>query len=201
MFCTTCLSRQTMFTCCQQHLHGHYHPLITSLSKPIHCAICWNLPLFLSTSYFTTDSFKHHQLHHQNHDQYHHHHDYQWSWSLSLQLTTLNAAVKAAGLEATLASPGKFDFEINTADMRTSSFNTCNRLLKSSCIWRTEKRLSIHRELMALSLSFSFAGPFTVFDGTFTFFFVSRPFHSVCSNQPCLWEDPIGWPSGDPIMW
>ena len=33
-----------------------------------------------------------------------------------MQLTTLNAAVKAAGLEATLASPGKFDFEINIAD-------------------------------------------------------------------------------------
>ena len=38
-------------------------------------------------------------------------------------------------------------------------------------------------------------------DGTFTFFFVSRPFHGVCPNQSCLWEDPFGRPSGDPIMW
>ena len=85
------------------------------------------------------------------------------TWSLFLQLTTLNAAVKAAGLEATLASPGKLDFEINIADMRTSFFNTRNHLLKSSYIGRIEKWLSIQRELIALWLSFSFAGPFTVF--------------------------------------
>ena len=47
--------------------------------------------------------------------------------------------------------------------MRTSFFNTRNHLLKSSYIGRIEKWLSIQRELIALWLSFSFAGPFTVF--------------------------------------
>ena len=106
------------------------------------------------------------------------------TWSLFLQLTTLNAAVKAAGLEATLASPGKLDFEINIADENVF-FQYSQSFTEIVFHWE-DRKITKHTKRV---------------DCTFTFVFVCRPFHGVCPNQSCLWEDPLGRPSGDPIMW